>query len=293
MAKVLRYLWQVTWRELQQAFLLARSHFQDSEARAQWRLWVDAQTGLSPGRLFLEEGKPVPNEVLQTFTAHSSALNSPKPIQQIIGFEYFDDLKIQINSHVLIPRPETLELVALAADRIPKNASVLDLGTGSGCIALALKNRRPDLSITGIDYSPLAIEVAAQNAGLLGLDLRFFEADLRDEPSEGLLADAILCNPPYISPEEYLEPEVVEFEPSLALYAPSGDSLFYYRRALAWAQLLGANQIGFECHRDRVSDVAELAQLAGYQTKEMQDQFAAPRWVWAQKPGSQALPLKA
>jgi release factor glutamine methyltransferase len=215
------------------------------------------------------------------------------PIQQIIGFEYFDGLKIQINGHVLIPRPETQELVALAADRIPKNASVLDLGTGSGCIALALKNRRPDLSITGIDYSPLAIEVAAQNAGILGLDLCFFEADLRDEPSDGLLADAILCNPPYISPEEYLEPEVVEFEPSMALYAPSGDSLFYYRRALAWAQVLGANQIGFECHRERVGDVAELAQSAGYQTQEMQDQFAAPRWVWAQKPGSQSLPLKA
>jgi release factor glutamine methyltransferase len=283
----------VTWRELQQAFLLARSHFQDSEARAQWRLWIDAQTGLSPGRLFLEEGKPVPNGVLQAFTAHTSALNSAMPIQQIIGFEYFDGLKIQINGHVLIPRPETQELVALAGDRIPKNASVLDLGTGSGCIALALKNRRPDLSITGIDSSPLALKVAAQNAGILGLDLRFFEADLRDEPSDGLLADAILCNPPYISPEEYLEPEVVEFEPSLALYAPSGDSLFYYRRALAWAQLLGANQIGFECHRDRVSDVAELAQSAGYQTQELQDQFAAPRWVWAQKPGSQSLPLKA
>jgi release factor glutamine methyltransferase len=292
-AKVLRYLWQVTWRELQQAFLLARSHFQDSEARAQWRLWVDAQTGLSPGRLFLEEGKPVPNEVLQTFTAHSSALNSPKPIQQIIGFEYFDDLKIHINSHVLIPRPETLELVALAAERLPKASSVLDLGTGSGSIALALKNRRPDLNITGIDSSPLALEVAAQNAARLGLDLRFFEADLRDEPSDGLHADAILCNPPYISPEEYLEPEVVEFEPSLALYAPPGDPLFFYRRALEWALVLGANQVGFECHRDRVGDVAHLAQSAGYQTQELLDQFAAPRWVWAQKPGSQALPLKA
>jgi release factor glutamine methyltransferase len=215
------------------------------------------------------------------------------PIQQIIGFEYFDGLKIHINSHVLIPRPETQELVALAADLIPKAARVLDLGTGSGCIALALKNRRPDLSITGIDSSPLALEVAAQNAGLLGLDLRFFEADLRDQPSDGLVADAILCNPPYISPEEYLEPEVVEFEPSMALFAPSGDPLYYYRRALAWAQVLGANQVGFECHRDRVGDVAELAQLAGYQTQEMKDQFAAPRWVWAQKPGSQALPLKA
>lgn len=293
MAKVLRYLWQVTWRELQQAFLLARSHFQDSEARAQWRLWVDAQTGLSPGRLFLEAEQPPPDGVVQAFTANYSALNSAMPIQQIIGFEYFDGLKFHINSHVLIPRPETQELVALAADLIPKAVSVLDLGTGSGCIALALKNRRPDLSITGIDSSSLALEVAAQNAGLLGLDLLFFEADLRNEPSDGLQADAILCNPPYISPEEYLEPEVVGFEPSMALYAPSGDSLFFYRRALSWAQVLGANQVGFECHRDRVGDVAELAQLAGYQTQVLKDQFAAPRWVWAQKPGSQALPLKA
>ena len=293
MAKVLRYLWQVTWRELQQAFLLARSHFQDSEARAQWRLWVDAQTGLSPGRLFLEAEQPAPDGVVQAFTANYSALNSAMPIQQIISFEYFDGLKIHINSHVLIPRPETQELVALAADLIPKAASVLDLGTGSGCIALALKNRRPDLSITGIDSSPLALEVAAQNAGMLGLELRFFEADLRDQPSDGLQAYALICNPPYISPEEYLEPEVVGFEPSMALYAPSGDSLFFYRRALSWAQVLGANQVGFECHRDRVGDVAELAQLAGFQTQEMKDQFASPRWVWAQKPGSQALPLKA
>lgn len=293
MAKVLRYLWRVTWRELQQAFLLARSHFQDSEASAQWRLWVDAQTGLSPGRLFLDAEQPASDGVVQVFTAQNSALNSAMPIQQIIGFEYFDGLKIHINSYVLIPRPETQELVALAADLIPKAARVLDLGTGSGCIALALKNRRPDLSITGTDSSPLALEVAAQNAVMLGLDLRFFEADLRNEPSDGLVADAILCNPPYISPEEYLDPEVLEFEPSMALFAPSGDPLFYYRRALAWAQVLGANQVGFECHRDRVGDVAELAQLAGYQTQEMKDQFAAPRWVWAQKPGSQALPLKA
>ncbi len=293
MAKVLRYLCHVTWRELQQAFLLARSHFQDSEARAQWRLWIDAQTGLSPGRLYLEGGRPASNEVLQAFTAHASALNSAMPIQQILGFEYFDDLKIHLNGHVLIPRPETQELVALAAERLPKAARVLDLGTGSGCIALALKNRRPDLSITGIDLSPLALEVAVQNAVMLGLEVRFIEADLRDDPSDSLQADAILCNPPYISPEEYLEVEVVEFEPSLALYAPPGDPLYYYRRVLAWALALGVNQVGFECHRDRVGDVAQLAQSLGYQTQEIQDQFASPRWVWAQNPGSQALPLKA
>lgn len=273
----------MTWRELQQVFEQARGPFGPAEAKAQWRRWIQARTGQSPALVSLEsalEATPVAQRALEQDLAD---LTTRKPIQQILGFEYFDGHKFHINSNVLIPRPETEELVVAAAQTLPNDARVLDLGTGSGCIPVALKLRRPDLELVGLDCSRAALEVARRNADSLGAQVDWIHGDLHGTPPAGMRADVVLSNPPYVTPEDPLEPEVREFEPALALFAPQEDPLYFYRRVLYWADCLQAVQLGLECHRDYAAAVADLAHQSGWDSTVTADQFGAPRWVWGLK----------
>jgi release factor glutamine methyltransferase len=284
LAKVLRYLWVVTWRELQHAFLEARNRFSAEEARAQWRRWIAHHSGRSAGMLSLDGHLPADTSVLTRWNDDEVDLRTAKPIQYILGFEQFDGLDFTVNSGVLIPRPETEELVQLAASRTPNGARVLDLGTGSGCIALALKNRRHDLDVVGLDLSSEALEVARFNAAALRIDVEMLQGDLVQNPPAELRADVILSNPPYIAAHESIEPEVRDFEPSIALFAPDEDVLFFYRRVLYWANSVGAKQLGLECHAIHAQSTADLVRSAGWNAELLRDQFGAERWVWGTKP---------
>ena len=284
----------MTWRELQHQFYAARNHFSAGEQQAHWRRWVEAVTGRSAGLVMLGAPEVVPAEIAQRFRAEYADLATAKPIQQILGFEYFDGLKFEINSNVLIPRPETEELVAAAAQMLPANVRVLDVGTGSGCISLALKHRRPDLEVLGLDVSAEALEVAQSNGHRLGLDVAWISGDLRHAPpSELEPVFALISNPPYIGHDELLAPEVAHFEPSLALFAPPEDVLFFYRRAVDWATALEVSVIGFECHFAYTEGVADLVRQCGFDTEILPDQFGAQRWVWGRNVGAERLPLKA
>jgi release factor glutamine methyltransferase len=102
-------------------------------------------------------------------------------------------------------------------------------------------------------------------------------------PPEELKVDVVLSNPPYVTPEDPLEPEVRDFEPALALFAPPGDPLYFYRRILEWADRLEARQLGLECHRAHAEATAQLAREFGWDSTASVDQFGAPRWVWGLK----------
>jgi len=284
LAKVLRYLWVVTWRELQHAFLEARNRFAAEESRAQWRRWVEHHAQRSAGIITLDGNLPASAHVLERWNHDCEDLRTSKPIQYILGFEYFDGLRIRVSSEVLIPRPETEELVQLAAERAPQGSSVLDLGTGSGCIPLALKKRRPDLLVQGLDVSLEALEVARHNASELEISAEWMFGDLNEDPPVGLTADVVLSNPPYVGAGEQLEPEVAQFEPALALFAPAQDILFFYRRVLDWADQLKAKHLGLECHALHAHATAKLAQSQGWKVEVLRDQFGAERWVWGTKP---------
>lgn len=283
----------MTWRELQDAFLQVRNRFAASESRAQWRIWVEAISGQPASRIALESTSEVPPALVAQFEAIRSELDSTKPIQQIIGFEVFDGLRFTINDKVLIPRPETEELVVDAAQIAPCGARIADLGTGSGCIAVALAARRPDLAVTGLDCSPEALSVASANGAALGVSVNWILGDLNLMPPMGLEADMILSNPPYVRHDEWVAPEVADHEPHLALFAPAQDPLHFYRRIAVWADALRATQIGLECHRDHAYDVAQLLGLLTWECEVREDQFGQPRWVWARRPPGSALPLKA
>jgi release factor glutamine methyltransferase len=151
-----------------------------------------------------------------------------KPIAYLIGKREFWSMVFLVNEHTLIPRPETELLVEVALNVLPKNGTVFDLGTGSGCIALAIKKERPDCRIIGIDKSLNALEIAQQNAQNLNLKIEWLESDWFSNIN--CKADVIVSNPPYVAAHDpHLMQGDVRFEPQSALIAGKDglDDLFY------------------------------------------------------------------
>lgn len=165
------------------------------------------------------------------------------PVAYITGRRDFRNLSLAVDPRVLIPRPETEHLVE-AALALPRGASVIDVGCGSGAVGLALKDERPDLRVTCVDISADALAVARGNAERLALDVDFVEGDLL----AGLSADAVVSNPPYVEADARLEPELA-FEPRLALF---GD---LYERLIGEAIACGAALVALEIGPPRVANL--------------------------------------
>ncbi|MFQ5447119.1 MAG: peptide chain release factor N(5)-glutamine methyltransferase [Saprospiraceae bacterium] len=170
-----------------------------------------------------------------------------EPVQYVTGFTIFYGLKLSVNSNVLVPRQETEELVAWVVETAPPRPSqkgretyrVLDVGTGSGCIPIAVKKKRPELEVHALDISPEALEVARENAAANGTEVLFHEVDILDEMAWKKLPsfDLIVSNPPYITEDEkdILPKNVVEFEPHLALFAGGNDTQRFVKKIAYFA----------------------------------------------------------
>ena len=184
-----------------------------------------------------------------------------EPVAYITGVKGFRHIDLHVDGRVLIPRPDTEILVEAALD-LPRGARVIDVGTGSGAVALALKDERPDLDVTGTDASPGALAVARANAARLGLDVRFREADLLDGAGE---VDAVLSNPPYVEDGTPLQPEIERHEPPVALYA-GGDGLAVIRRLAAQAGASAARLLALEVGMGQAAEVAAVLRDAGFAT---------------------------
>ena len=160
-----------------------------------------------------------------------------EPIQYIFGHTLWCGLDLLVTPATLIPRPETAELVErinLKSEilNLKSQIHVLDVGTGSGCIAIALKKAHPSWSVTGIDISPEAIAIARENARRNKVDVRFEVADIFDSNEENPKFEIVVSNPPYIceSEKSSMRPNVLNFEPSSALFVPDSDPLKFYRK---------------------------------------------------------------
>jgi release factor glutamine methyltransferase len=161
-----------------------------------------------------------------------------EPIQYIFGHTLWCGLDLLVTPATLIPRPETAELVERINNSLPFREGlglglhVLDIGTGSGCIAIALKKAHPSWSVTGIDISPEAIAIARENARRNKVEVNFQVADIFDFNEENPKYDIVVSNPPYIceSEKSSMRPNVLNFEPSTALFVPDSDPLKFYRR---------------------------------------------------------------
>ena len=197
-----------------------------------------------------------------------------EPIQYIFGHTLWCGLDLRVTPATLIPRPETAELVEQISHHLsPLTIShsplqVLDIGTGSGCIALALKQTHPDWQVTGIDISAEAIEVARENARRNHLEVEFIEADIFDKNLKSQISnlkyDAVVSNPPYIAESERAEMDtnVLDYEPATALFVPDDDPLRFYRRI---AELRLGEWLFFEINPRYAEQLVEMLQGLGYQ----------------------------
>lgn len=192
-----------------------------------------------------------------------------EPLQYIEGRTLFLGRELLVAPGVLIPRPETEELVELMLKEIPADARILDVGTGSGCIAISLAKELPDALVTAWDVSPEALSVARANARKLQSNVRFVECDvLACQVDEVGLYDVIVSNPPYVTEAEKadMEPNVLQWEPSLALFVPDDDPLRFYRRiaVLGRDMLADGGRLYFEINRAYGREMVEMLRAMGY-----------------------------
>jgi release factor glutamine methyltransferase len=211
-------------------------------------------------RLVIDGGSELDAGSQEAFAERIRRREAREPVAYILGYKEFRRIRLVVSPRVLIPRPET-ELLVEVGLTLPDGARVVDVGTGSGAVALALKDERPDLELTGTDISRHTLAIADANAKLLGLEVRWARADLLD----GGEYDAVLANLPYVSDGASLPPDVALYEPTEALYA-GADGLDLIRRLVASLEdvPLVALEIGF----DQADAVGRLLSDAGYASVE-------------------------
>lgn len=226
----------------------------------------------------------------EKFQAAVERLKKNEPIQYIIGDTEFYGLELKVTPSVLIPRPETEELVDLIikSSKEESNISILDIGTGSGCIAIALAKHLPNADIFALDVSPEALKIAEQNAEINNVEVTFMEADILDWNFEDLQFDVIVSNPPYVREleKEAMSANVLDHEPHLALFVDDDDALLFYKTISdVAAKVLKPNGLlYFEINENLGKDTVELLSDSGCFNAELKkDIFEKDRMIKANK----------
>jgi release factor glutamine methyltransferase len=220
--------------------------------------------GVGRERLVLDALTTLEPSVLARYQGLLARREAREPVAYITGVREFRRIALQVDPRVLIPRPET-ELLVEVGLGLPPGSRVVDLGTGSGAVALALKDERPDLDVMGVDVDGGALAVAAGNALRLELDVAFVCADLLGEGELAAGADAVLANLPYVPSEAPLPPEIRLYEPAGALFA-GADGLDVIHRLVAMLDRVPV--VGLEVGSEQVDAVASMLAGAGYRTVE-------------------------
>ena len=263
------------------------------EATAIAYLLMEKKYGLSKVDILTGKRPELTDEGLREFEDMLDRLAEMEPIQYVLGTAEFDGFDLSVSPAVLIPRPETEELVEWISDDIKRSGNlcpaILDVGTGSGCIPIALVRRFPEAHISACDISEAALETARENAERLNVEVDFFLADALDADSmarHGKTYDIIVSNPPYVCEDEKkdMEKNVLEHEPHSALFVPDDDPLLFYR-AIAEAgknMLKEGGNIYFEINRRFPEEMTALMHSLGYsETEYRNDMFGNPRMVHA------------
>lgn len=202
-------------------------------------------------------------------------LANGEPVQYVTGKAWFFDMELDVNPGVLIPRPETEELVAwIIRNNHPDVENIIDIGTGSGCIAIALKRHFCNASVYGIDISESALKTACYNAKKQKVDCRFVHDDIFQPTGLVIQPDIIVSNPPYVteSQKKQMSPRVFDFEPTMALFVPDDDPLKYYKALMTYVQkfLKKNGYIYIEINELYGTVIAELMSQYGLYNIEVQ-----------------------
>lgn len=221
-------------------------------------------------------------------------LKTGKPLQYALGYTEFYGLKFLVNPSVLIPRPETEELVQWAIEAVGSfklavgGLNILDIGTGSGCIAISLKKNLPASQVSAIDISTGALQMAKENAMLNEVDVNFIEADILNIKSEIKIpkSEIIISNPPYVTllDKTQMHTNVTDFEPHTALFVPEDDPLLFYKAIADFAMnnLVANGLLFFEINEGLGRETVDLLESKGFKDVELrQDMGGRDRMVKA------------
>lgn len=276
------------WRQLTQVY-------DDYEAKAIARMVYEVRFGLMPSDLFIGKDTQLSTDDQKLLAEITQRLLTGEPVQYVLGEAEFGGRTFHVEPGVLIPRPETYELCQwIMEERRGKkeegrNTSILDIGTGSGCIACTLAAELADAEVTAWDISDDALRIATENAKRTNVHVSFEKVDVlntsllnRERPATGL--DIIVSNPPYICNKERatMERNVLEHEPELALFVPDDDPLLFYRTIARFAAkaLNPGRALYFEINPLYVSEMQQMLSEEGFSHTEIRnDQFGKQRFT--------------
>lgn len=242
--------------------------------------------GVSALSFYTKESLPDDSERDARLFDALDRLKKGEPLQYVIGWAPFCGLQFKVDKRVLIPRPETAELVEWVARDCPDSGSLLDVGTGSGCIAVTLAHNLKGCKVQGWDISDDALQVARFNNSLNGTDVVFSNVDILKVPEQEYCFDVIVSNPPYVMESEkaQMESTVLDYEPHMALFVQDNDPLLYYRAAaeLGKCALKTGGSLYFEINPLKAQAMETLLIEAGYHDVELRsDIFGKQRMIKA------------
>jgi release factor glutamine methyltransferase len=259
-----------------------QSVYPEGEASAILFLVLDKRFGLSRTDVLVGRLDALSDNERAALDGIVQRLETGEPVQYVLGEADFDGMSLRVGPGVLIPRPETEELVAWIASDLAGRGKVriLDIGTGSGCIALSLARRFPDAEVEAWDISDSALAIASDNARQLGLNVELVKRDalLKDVPADLFERyDVIVSNPPYICEREKadMDDNVLQHEPSTALFVPDSDPLLFYRAiSLSAARMLKhGGGLYFEINREYGRETEAMMRSAGLEEVELRKDF--------------------
>ncbi|MCD7975789.1 MAG: peptide chain release factor N(5)-glutamine methyltransferase [Tannerellaceae bacterium] len=267
--------------------------FPENEIQRFVRLILEHVTGLSPHQILMNKDKELSGMEKKEIREILHRLKQSEPIQYILGETEFYGLTFQVNPSVLIPRPETEELVeGIIRDRKGKETRLVDIGTGSGCIAVSLAHALPEARISAVDICSKALATARKNAEQNQVTVEFIESDIldtqrskKDIPGE---LDCIVSNPPYVlhQEKEQMEKNVLDHEPHLAIFVPDTDPLLFYRAiaVLGREKLKEDGTLYFEINGMFGQEVVDLLKIYGYKNIQLKkDLPGKDRMIKAEK----------
>ena len=254
-----------------------KGEYSESEIHVLGMLILEKLTGFSRIWLLIHKELKLNDEQNIIASQYLERLKNHEPIQYILGETEFYGLKFKVNPSVLIPRPETEELVEWVKPPHPPKGgflsgtpTLLDVGTGSGCIAVALKKKFPSANVSAMDISPEALALAKENAALNEVNIEFIQDDILHPAATDRKWDVIVSNPPYIpaSEQRYLHKNVTDFEPHLALFVQDNDPLIFYRKIAEFAlsHLTAGGRLYVEIHQSLGRQCCQLLESMGFQS---------------------------
>lgn len=232
--------------------------------------------GISRNELLVEPNKELEIKGIDRIIEE---LRAWRPVQYVTGRAEFDGLELEVAEGVLIPRPETEELVEWIASESASDAKILDVGTGSGCIAIALGCRLPQSRVWALDISEKALEIARRNGEKYTLKVEFVQSDALADFSTlvGEKLDVVVSNPPYIprSDESSMRRNVTDYEPDTALFVEDSDPLIFYRSIARTARkmLKPGGKLYYEIYELYAAEMVEMLQVEGYGDVTVREDF--------------------